>query len=236
MNKKTVKQSETKKPKTVVKKTSTKKVTQVKTTTPKNIEVKKVERVIEEPKKRKSNSKVTDSEKLYIYGALITIILVLSNSIINIPFELFGYSVKLSTFIYPFTFLLSCVIMKKYGVMEVIEALVVAIVVQMLMFFLRWIIVGNINVGLFVSSFVSFSISQAACLCLYSILIRNKMDTIFYVFLVFTICILFDNGVFLSLLKNFGDSTVEIGSLNISNILKVLISFVISYFITEKEW
>lgn len=221
--------------KTVTKKTPIKKeVNKVKTVAPKKIEVKVEEKIIEEPKRR--IKKVDDNEKLYIYGALITIILVLSNTIVNIPFEVFGTAIKLSAFVYPITFLFSCIILKKYGVLEVIEALVVAIVVQLLMFFLRWVIVGNVNVGVFISSFVSFGISQVSCLCLYSILVRNKMDTIFYVFLVFTICILFDNGVFLSLLKNFGDSSIGLGTLNISNAIKLLLSFLISYLITQKDW
>lgn len=243
VSKKTVTKSPAKKVNTVKKstpkKTTTKKVikkpvNKVKAVIPKKIETKVEEKVIEEPKKK--ITKVDDSERLYIYGALITILLVLSNTIINIPCEVFGVTIKLSAFVYPFTFLFSCIILKKYGVMEVIEALIVAIVVQLLMFFLRWIIVGNINVGLFVSAFVSFSVSQVACLCLYGILLRNKLDTIFYAFLVFTICILFDNGIFLSLLKNFGDNTVGLNALNVSNIIKVLFSFLIAYFITEKEW
>ena len=252
MNKKVTKKSEavTKKKTTTVKKTTVKPKTTVKKTvstkkvsTPKKVkavEAKKIETIVvepvETPKKRKIE-KVTDSEKLYIYGALITIILVLSNSIVSIPFEVFGVVVKLSSFFYPLTFLISCIILKKYGVMEVIEALVVAVVVQLLMFFLRWIIVGNINVGLFISSFVAFGVGQVACLCLYNILERNKMDkNILYVFLVFTICVLFDNGVFLSLLKNFGDSTATLNSLNISNGIRVMISFLMAYFITEVKW
>lgn len=205
----------------------------VKTVAPKEIEVKVEETIIKDQKRK--ISKVEESEKLYIYGALIAILLVLSNTIVNIPFEIFGVALKLSAFVYPFIFLFSCIILKKYGVVEVIEALIVAIVVQLMMFFLRWIIVGNINVGIFVSTFISFSISQVACLCLYSILLKNKLDTFFYIFLIFTICILFDNGVFLSLLKNFGDSTITLNTLNVSNLIKILISLLISYIIMKKE-
>lgn len=183
--------------------------------------------------KRKRNNK--NYNDLYLYSSAIAIILVLSNSINYIPFTINDIDISLSVFSYPFIFLFSCMIYKKYGFWETIESLIVAVVIQMLMFFLRWIIFEEVELKLFISSLISFGLSQFICIYLYHILLENKLENFLYIFLILTISILFDNIIFLTFLKIFGDQTIGLEVLNASNLVKLGMSTLISLIISKIE-
>lgn len=182
-------------------------------------------------KKRKGNKK--NYNDLYLYSSAIAIILVLSNSISYIPFTINNVDVSLSVFSYPFIFLFSCLIYKKYGLWETIESLIVAVVIQMLMFFLRWIIFEEVELKLFISSLISFGLSQFICVYLYHILLENELENYLYVFLILTISILFDNVIFLTFLKLFGDQTIGLEILNVSNLVKLGMSALVSLIVSK---
>lgn len=200
--------------------------------------MKKIKKGVESviPKNIRSKIKIVDDpDKLYIYSFAITVFLILSNAVINIPFKIGETPVFLGVFTYPFALFFSCIVLRKYGLKEVIQGIVVAVTMQILMLFLRWIVFSEVEISLLVSTLTSFILSEAALVTLYYIIIRNKKETFLTMLLLFIIIILFDNSLFLSIYNSF-ENNITLEIFEMSNAVKLIMSIIITYLFKYIKW
>lgn len=133
--------------------------------------------------------------KFSIYVAIISIILILSNSISVYTFNLFNYQIAYSVFTYALVFVFANEITRRYGYRKTLYAIVLADIIQ----FLLYIILNNIfsiDMGEVViySSILTFTIGQLINLFLYVKLVKNnRMASALFAFLV---AITIDNIIF----------------------------------------
>lgn len=200
--------------------------------------MKKIKKGVESVKPKSIRNKikiVDDPDKIYIYSFAITVFLVLSNAIINIPFNISDTPVFLGVFTYPFALFFSCIVLKKYGLKEVVQGIVIAVTMQILMLFLRWIVFSEIEISLLISTLISFILSEMALLTLYYIIIKNKKETFSIMLLLFIIIILFDNCLFLSIFNSFRNN-ITLEMFEMSNVIKLIMSIIITYLFKYIKW
>ncbi len=162
---------------------------------------------------------------LYLYGALISILFILSNYIVKFSFELSGTAVYFSVFTIPFIYLFTCLLYKKYGFKKTIIAIIIAVILQLLVFLGEWMVTKELNTAVLVGTMLSVPFAQLITIGLYK-LIQKKYENIFTIFIVLAIAVIFDNLVFLNVLKLFGDANVAINMITVSNLIKLVLTFV----------
>lgn len=188
------------------------------------------------PKNIRSKIKIIDDpDKIYIYSFAITVFLILSNAIINIPLEIKEVSIFPGLFTYPFALFFSCVVLRKYGLKEVIQAIIIAVTMQILMLFLRWIVFSEVEISLLVSTLTSFVLSEVFLMTIYYVIIKNKKETFLVMLLLFIIILLFDNCLFLYIFNLF-ENNITFKMFEISNAIKLIMSIIITYLFKYIKW
>lgn len=167
-----------------------------------------------------------------LYGALICLLFVLSNYIVKFSFELNGTIIYYSVFTIPFIYLFTCLLYKKYGFKKVIIAICTAILLQLLAFLVEWLVYSKIDTGVLVGTMLSVPFAQLITVGLYK-LIGKKYENILSIFIILAVAVLFDNLVFLNVLKAFGDKGVVIHMITISNLIKVVLAFISSIIVVK---
>lgn len=169
-----------------------------------------------------------------LYGSLISILFILSNYIVKFSFNLNGTSIYYSVFTIPFIYLFTCLLYKKYGFKKTLTAIVIAIVLQLLVFFMEWLIYSEISTAVLVGTMLSVPFAQLLTIGLYK-LMNKKHENILTIFIILAIAVIFDNLVFLNVLKLFGDNAVVINMITTSNLIKVLLAFISSIIVIKTK-
>lgn len=200
------------------------------------VEIKKemVKNLTAERPKRKFKEK--EENLKYIYGSAIAIFLILSNCLVNFTFEINDVEIYYNVFTIPFIYFFTCILYKKYGLRDTVEAMIIAVVVQILIFFLRWIMFSEVEVNLFLATLLAVPISQFICIVLYEVMLKSDIENKFVIWLILTIVLLFDNVVFLAVLKVLDSPDITLSMLGISNVIKVVMAMVLTSLVDKIKW
>ncbi len=137
---------------------------------------------------------------------LLIVALICTNLIANLTFELSGYNVLLSVFLYPFVFFFANVITKYYGWQKTLVAILAATGAQSL-FYIIINVLGNTDVTstIILGSLCGFVISQITNLALYTSLTKQKNVGYFYLVGIYFIALLLDNLTYFAIIGEMYD-------------------------------
>lgn len=131
---------------------------------------------------------------LYVIG--MPLIFIIASFIGRIYFTILGSPLYLSVLIYPLTFLISGLVIKKANYKESITVMAISLISVTLFFVLKWVLFDTIDSWLMIYSFLSFLICQLIFIYTYDFLIKINKDNYIAVFLVTLIVLAIDNAFF----------------------------------------
>lgn len=186
---------------------------------------KKVSKPKKELKKIKE-SKITG--EFFVYTVIITSILLFSNCAANYSFNLFGYKIIYSVFVYPFAFFFANVISEKYGIRRTMMSVVIAILAQILVVVCLKDVPGcDMSTNHLFASIGAFAVSQLVNLLLYCRVVNTKSAGFPRFLLVYVVVLLLDSAVFLGLTStSFGADFFMVFLL--SNVIRIGLSVLLA--------
>ncbi len=132
---------------------------------------------------------------IYIIG--MPIILVLANAVAYLKFGIVkGANIYISVFLYPLTFLISGLIIKKTNYKDALQIMAVSLISASLASVIEWALLNIAQPWVMIYSFLSFLICQLIFIYVYDFLIKTKKDTYFIVFLLLALVLGIDHAFF----------------------------------------
>ena len=132
---------------------------------------------------------------IYIVG--MPIILILANTIAYLNIKtLDGSHIYISVFLYPLTFLLSGLIIKKTNYKDALRMMAVSLISASLACILQWSLLNSMHAWVMIYSFLSFLICQLIFIYTYDFLIKINKNTYILVFLLFAIVLGIDHAFY----------------------------------------
>lgn len=173
------------------------------------------------------------NKKYLLYSLIIAVLFILSNYIVKFSFNIGDTSVFYSVFSIPFIYLFTYLLYKKFGFKKSFIAIIGAVILQLLVFLIEWLITSQINTGVLVGTMLSVPFAQLLLIGLITLLQKFKFENIISIFVALSVAVLFDNLVFLNVMKLFGNNDVVINMINISNLIKIVLAFVSSLVVSK---
>jgi len=129
---------------------------------------------------------------IYIVG--MPIILIIANSIANFHIKTLGGSyIFISVILYPLTYLISGLIIRKSGYKDALQIMAVSLVSAALEGVFTWALLDNMQPLVMIYSFLSFLICQLIFIYVFDYLIKIKKDTYMPVFLLVLTVLVIDH-------------------------------------------
>jgi uncharacterized PurR-regulated membrane protein YhhQ (DUF165 family) len=150
-------------------------------------------------KKQKTKKQSKSLPLLYVFG--LPIILIVSTYIAHIHFTILGSPFYLSVLIYPLTYLITCLVVKKSNLSTALDLMAVSIVCQAFTFVVIWSLIGEMDSLLMICTFLSFVLNQLIIIVVYNYLLKTKMDTYLAIFILIVIVSGIDNILFGGLIE-----------------------------------
>lgn len=137
---------------------------------------------------------------IYIVGMPVILIVANTMAYLNIK-TLGGSHIYISVFLYPLTFLISGLIIKKTNYKDALRMMAVSLISASLACVLQWTLLNSMQAWVMIYSFLSFLICQLFFIYTYDFLIKIKKNTYVIVFLLLAIVLGIDHAFFGSIIE-----------------------------------
>ena len=131
---------------------------------------------------------------IYLFG--MPIVFILANFIARVHIEILGSSLYFSVLLYPLTYIISGLIVKKASYKKSLLMMSVSLISAALIFVVKWTLLSTMDYYVMIYSFLSFLIGQLIFIYTYDFLIKMKKDTYGWVFLLTVVVSAIDNAFF----------------------------------------
>ena len=157
------------------------------------------------------------------------IILIIATSIARIHIDVLGSPLYISVFIYPLTYLMTLITLKKTNVKNAMNIMAVSLISQSLAFVISWILLHTLDYSLMIATFISFLINQLIIIVVYDFLYEIRQDSYALLFILLLIVSIIDNVIF----GNFIEESIITISILVRIIYLVMIPAIIARKITK---
>lgn len=137
-----------------------------------------------------------------------------------VSFNLFGYSVYISVFIFPLTFFISNLVNKLYGYKTALKCFLCAFIALLLVFSMDLFFFKHLTTSFIISEILTISIPQIINIYCYKSLVDKNKCTFSSIFVLMLLMNIMDNFVFLSLTALMAGYNIEFISVIISTTIK----------------
>lgn len=131
---------------------------------------------------------------IYIIG--MPIIFVIANFIATLHIDILGSPLSFSVLLYPLTFLISGLIIKKSDYRNALRIMAISLISASLALVLQWALLDMMNGYVMIYAFLSFLICQLIFIYTYDFLIKIEKDSYMLVFLLVLVISVLDNAFF----------------------------------------
>lgn len=131
---------------------------------------------------------------IYLFG--MPIVFILANFIARVHIEILGSPLYFSVLLYPLTYIISGLIVKKSSYKKSLLMMSVSLISAALIFVVKWALLSTMDYYVMIYSFLSFLIGQLIFIYTYDFLIKMKKDTYGWVFLLTVVVSAIDNAFF----------------------------------------
>lgn len=131
---------------------------------------------------------------IYLLG--MPIIFIIANFIARVHCEILGSPLYFSAFLYPVTYLISGLIVRKSEYKQGLLMMAISLVSSALTFVVEWALIDRMDYVVMMYAFMSFLIGQLIFIYTYDFLIKIKKDTYGFVFLLLAVVSAIDNAFF----------------------------------------
>lgn len=143
-----------------------------------------------------------NKESLPLINVLgLPIILIISTYIARVHFNILGSPLYLSTIIYPLTYLMTLITLKKTNVRSAMSIMAVSLLSQTLAFVVSWVLLDTLDYALMISTFISFLTNQLIIIVIYEFLSTTKQNTYLPIFILILVVSIIDNVIFGNLIE-----------------------------------
>ena len=155
------------------------------------------------------------------------IILIVSTFMARLHIEIGSSPLYISTFLYPLTYLLICLIIKKTNSKNAFNIMSVALISQSLAFIIEWIMLNKMDCYVMICTFLSFLFSQLILIYTYDFLRKTKKDGYFAILLLIGIVSAIDNAFF--------GACIEGQTISLSILVRLVYVIIIPLVLAEKK-
>ena len=131
---------------------------------------------------------------VYVIG--MPLIFIIASFIARLHVTILGTPLYFSVLLYPLTFLISGLIIKKTDYKEGIAVMTISLISVTLVFVLKWVLFNIMDSWLMIYSFLSFLICQLIFIYGYDFLIKINKDSYMVVFLLMLVILAIDSAFF----------------------------------------
>ena len=140
------------------------------------------------------NKKQETLPLIYLLG--MPIIFIVANFLARTHIEILGSPLYFSVLLYPLTYLISGLIVKKASYKKSLLVMAVTLITAALTYVMQWALLSSMDYFVMIYSFLSFLIGQLIFIYTYDFLIKMKKDTYGWVFLLVLLVSAIDNAFF----------------------------------------
>ena len=190
----------------------------------------KKEKTTKEAKPKRKRIVETDGRNMYIYLLAMTLVLIVSNILSEYEISFVGYSILLSTFVYPLVYLFSYLITKEYGKERALLAILTAAMFQAGLYLSTYMLGSTTMDSLVITgSIISFITSQIVMIFLSDSLTKgNKVPDKAALFVVYVFAILIDTLIYLVIFRSGTMFEYEMPFI-LTSAMKSLVALAIAY-------
>lgn len=161
--------------------------------------------------------------KLFVLTSIISGLFIYANELLRMgsTIDIFDYTVSTSILVYPFTFYIANIITREFEALDTIKAILVAVMVQILIFWL-----GSLEYGfaLIMVSCITFVLSQAVNLHVAGDLIAKGDKKYVNWFMLYVLVLALDNILHIVFISNYTPIVFLSGTVMVGLIIKTFIS------------
>lgn len=162
---------------------------------------------------------------IYLIG--MPVIFIVANLIGSAHLNIFSAQLYISVLLYPLTYLISGIIVKKSDYKTALIMMVVSLISATLVNVMEWAFIDSIDSLVAIYSFLSFLICQLIFIYTYDFLIKMKKDSYGFVFLLMLVVSLIDNAFYGIIIENH--------YVSISILIRVLYMAIIPAVLANKD-
>ena len=140
------------------------------------------------------NKKQETLPLIYLLG--MPIIFIVANFLARTHIEILGSPLYFSVLLYPLTYLISGLIVKKASYKKSLLVMAVTLITVALTYVIQWALLSSMDYFVMIYSFLSFLIGQLIFIYTYDFLRKIKKDTYAWVFILFLAVSALDNAFF----------------------------------------
>lgn len=172
-----------------------------------------------------------DHSELFLLFTLMSAILILSMEANNYQFSLFNYKIGFDIFIYPLSFLVANLTIKKYGDNKAVFLIIFsALILFGYLLFEGFLLTGNtFKINLALANLGSFVISQTANLIIYNKLLEKKQLNLLTLSLLYVIVITLDSTIKIIAIFSLIHFTDQLLFYMITNCCKAIIALFLAF-------
>lgn len=152
------------------------------------------------------------------------ITLIIATFFARIHITILGSPLYIYPFIYPLTYLFSCIILKETDLKSALSMMAIAQVAQSIAFIIGWVILGKMDQLLMIYTFLAVLIEQLILIYTYDFLIKIKKDTYMPLLILLFVVSLINNFLFGAFIEGYILSVSILARLIYAIILPVLIA------------
>ena len=161
---------------------------------------------------------------IYIIG--LPIIVLVANALANIKFTILGSYLSVSAFLYPLSFFITCLIIKKTNYKNALRIMIFALAAEALAAVVEWIVLKEMDSYVMIYGYLSLLICQLILIYTYDFLVKKKKDTFIFVFLLLLVVSAIDNAFF--------GAIIEGQYISFSSLVRLIYAIVLACILTKK--
>lgn len=131
---------------------------------------------------------------IYVLG--LPMLLIIATYMARLSFTILKTPLFIGTFIYPLTYLMTFIVIKKTSQRNALNIMAISIVSQALSFIVSWTLLNSMDYALMIATFMSFVINQLIVIVMYDFLVSVKQDTYCMLFFVLLLISAIDTVIF----------------------------------------
>lgn len=170
------------------------------------------------------NKKQETIPLIYLLG--MPIIFIVANFLARTHIEILGSPLYFSVLLYPLTYFVSALIVKKAGYKKSLLVMSITLITTALAYVIQWSILNKMDCLVMIYSFLSFLIGQLIFIYTYDFLIKINKDTYGWVFILFLVVSAIDNAFF--------GAIIEGEYISLSILVRVIYAVVIPAILAKK--
>lgn len=131
------------------------------------------------------------------------IILIIASTMAYEHINILGTPLYLYAFMYPLTYLFSCWITKKTDLSKALGVMSLALILQSVVFVVKWIFFNSIDAYLMIYTFLAFFLEQLILIFTYNFFIKIEKDTFTPIFLLILFVSIINNVFFGAFIEGY---------------------------------